>query len=379
MNGDLRYCRSALPKVSRTFAQAIRILPPSLNRPVLVAYLLCRVADTVEDDTSLPPQMRVDALRELARAVSGGTGALRVEGILAQLAGMSSWRREDDEAAAGWELAARVRSVLACLEALREDQRDEIAACLRDMTEGMARFVAMEARSAGPAAPAASRAAAGTLETAGDLEAYSDCVAGRVGRFLYGLFVRDLRIAGEERRGRLLSLATPFGLGLQYTNILQDVAADRRRGWIYLPRSAARARGVDVEDLFDPAHRDAAVAVVKDLAATALGYLDKAFEFTLLIPRRAPRVRLFCLMPLCLAAATLTALWGNRDLMERKVKVGRPEVRRLARAALLRCASNGALARFYETETRTLRARVEAHGVPMPGLTRPLTKVSVEE
>ena len=40
-----------LPKVSRTFAPTIRMLPAGLNTIVTVAYLLCRIAG---DDVQLP-------------------------------------------------------------------------------------------------------------------------------------------------------------------------------------------------------------------------------------------------------------------------------------------------------------------------------------
>ena len=46
--------RLLLPRVSRTFALGIKLLPPRLERPVRTGYLLCRIADTIEDDLALP-------------------------------------------------------------------------------------------------------------------------------------------------------------------------------------------------------------------------------------------------------------------------------------------------------------------------------------
>ena len=51
---DSEFCNDMLPRVSRTFAICIRLLPPDLEHSVLIAYLLCRVADTIEDSTQLP-------------------------------------------------------------------------------------------------------------------------------------------------------------------------------------------------------------------------------------------------------------------------------------------------------------------------------------
>ena len=46
---DLDWCRSMLPKVSRTFALGIQMMPAPFETWVTVGYLLCRVVDTVED------------------------------------------------------------------------------------------------------------------------------------------------------------------------------------------------------------------------------------------------------------------------------------------------------------------------------------------
>src|SRR5437879_6584962 len=51
---DRGFCEAMLPRVSRTFALSIQALPSSLRDAVTVAYLLCRIVDTIEDD----PKMR---------------------------------------------------------------------------------------------------------------------------------------------------------------------------------------------------------------------------------------------------------------------------------------------------------------------------------
>ena len=47
---DEEYQNRILPHVSRTFALTIPQLPPALRTPVTNAYLLCRIADTIEDE-----------------------------------------------------------------------------------------------------------------------------------------------------------------------------------------------------------------------------------------------------------------------------------------------------------------------------------------
>ena len=51
---DETYQDRILQGVSRTFALTIPQLPPGLRRVVSNAYLLCRIADTIEDDKHMP-------------------------------------------------------------------------------------------------------------------------------------------------------------------------------------------------------------------------------------------------------------------------------------------------------------------------------------
>jgi len=53
ITADETYQEKILQDVSRTFALTIPQLPPALRRVVSNAYLLCRIADTIEDDNAL--------------------------------------------------------------------------------------------------------------------------------------------------------------------------------------------------------------------------------------------------------------------------------------------------------------------------------------
>ena len=69
-----------LPGVSRTFALTIPQLPEPLREVVTNAYLLCRIADTIEDDAALTPLQKAD-FHEQFRAVVAGQACA---GIFAQ-------------------------------------------------------------------------------------------------------------------------------------------------------------------------------------------------------------------------------------------------------------------------------------------------------
>ena len=61
------FCRAALPEVSRTFALNIPVLPAPLDLAVTVAYLLCRIADTLEDESTASAADRRPLMNEFAR------------------------------------------------------------------------------------------------------------------------------------------------------------------------------------------------------------------------------------------------------------------------------------------------------------------------
>jgi farnesyl-diphosphate farnesyltransferase len=151
---------------------------------------------------------------------------------------------------------------------------------------------------------------------------------------------------GKRRRG----LAVSFGLGLQGTNIIQDLSVDRERGWSYLPEEIAARYGTVTHRLHEEGERPAAMMAVREMARRAMINLDDGLEFVLLLPRRQPRIRLFCLWPLLLAVRTLTRLISSPEVLQQRVRIARSEVRELTRGTLWRCLSNAALRRLYLRE-----------------------------
>ena len=57
-SGDLAYQREILEGVARTFALTLRALPGTLYDATGNLYLLCRIADTIEDEPTLSPTKR---------------------------------------------------------------------------------------------------------------------------------------------------------------------------------------------------------------------------------------------------------------------------------------------------------------------------------
>ena len=236
-NDDLAYQNHILQGVSRTFALTIPQLPNPLCDVVGNAYLLCRIADTIEDEPALSVVQKQEFSERFVEIVGGREPA---EGFARELRPLLSNAMPESE----HDLVANTARVVRITHGFRPAQRDALERCVRIMSRGMAEFQR--------------NATVGGLDDLGHLDRYCYHVAGVVGEMLTELFC-DYSTEIGERRKELLSLSVSFGQGLQMTNILKDVWDDRRRGACWLPKDVFRSAGFDLHSLSvgrtDPAIR----------------------------------------------------------------------------------------------------------------------------
>jgi farnesyl-diphosphate farnesyltransferase len=316
-----------LPKVSRTFALCIRFLPPGVEYAVLVSYLLCRIADTVEDTVRLGAAEKRRLLAHFARCLAeGGPDA---EPLRAAFTGPTG----DDE-----RLAADADRVLREFHRLSESQRAAVRPWVQEMCSGMASFL----KDGGTA----QLEALGSVE---DLDRYCYYVAGTVGHLLTALFWQHHGRGTPARRARLDSLATSFGLGLQLTNIIKDLADDRQRGRSYVPRQLTQQMGIGPEQIQDAAHQDESRAVMELLIEKAGRHLRDALDYCIALPRSQYRIRLFCLTSLYFAVRTLHRAKHDPRLLDpdHKVKITRAEVYRTVMVTHLVAPANSLVRAYF--------------------------------
>src|ERR1700760_615816 len=72
---DEAYQEQILPAVSRTFALTIPELPEALRGAVTTAYLLCRIADRIEDEPALSPTASLHFLQRFVAVLYGNEPA----------------------------------------------------------------------------------------------------------------------------------------------------------------------------------------------------------------------------------------------------------------------------------------------------------------
>jgi farnesyl-diphosphate farnesyltransferase len=283
---DEAYQDQILPHVSRTFALTIPQLPPGLRLGVTNAYLLCRIADTIEDQTNSSAAQRLGLLHRFVAVVAG-------QELAAQLAQDLLPRLAEGTLPAERELVLNMGRVVRLTAALDPLQRTAIERCVRVMCEGMHHFQRI--------------ASVRGLERMADLDDYCYYVAGVVGEMLTQLFCA-YSPAIDAKRAPLEKLSVSFAEGLQLTNILKDVWEDRERGACWLPREIFEHHGVALETL-QAQHQPAGFAAgMRELVGIAHAHLRDALSFTLLLPQAEVGIRRFCLWAIGLAVLTLRSI-----------------------------------------------------------------------
>jgi farnesyl-diphosphate farnesyltransferase len=319
-----------LPGVSRTFALTIPQLPGALRPVVTNAYLLCRTADTIEDEVALSPDEKQEFHDRFVAVVADRESPEAFAKALEPHLSAVTLPAER-------ELIRETPAVVAVTHGFGNRERAAIERCVRIMCDGMPRFQR--------------HANLGGLADVRELDTYCYYVAGVVGEMLTELFCA-YSPAIEARRSVLASVSTSFGQGLQMVNIIKDTWADRRRGACWLPRDVFRRAGLDLATLAgggSAANRRALAAAFDELIALAHGHLQNAFTYTMAIPRDETGIRRFLLWALGLAVLTLRKLNGNVDFMNgQSVKVSRRMVRATVMTTSLAVKQDWVLSRLMQ-------------------------------
>lgn len=308
-DADLEWCYEAVHDVSRTFSITIDRLEEPMARQICLGYLLCRVADTIEDAGHVPPEEQTDLLTAYDRLLDPEE-PMDVEGFMARV---EPWI--PDERDADWEVVARTPTVIATFEALDDGPREIMRDPVRELVDGMAMFTDRYADEGGL-----------RLQTLEELEEYCWYAAGTVGTLITGLVARG---SSPERADELRANARSFALLLQLVNIAKDVQSDyREENNVYLPAEWLEEEDVDVERVTEADNHGGVTNVVRRVTGRAEGYLDDAQRYLELVPERRGNTLSAWAIPYLLAVGTLRELRERPEdvVREGDVKVSRAEV-----------------------------------------------------
>lgn len=295
-----------LDRVSRSFAFCIRQLPQPLNEWVGLSYLLCRVADTVEDAPWVSVDLQAENFARFDRAL------LRPADVGAVADWVTSFPRglSEGECLLLADAPTLMTDYHSCPPPVRDAMRDLIFA----MSQGMQHFC--RTRAGGEL----------RLRTLGEVNQYCFFVAGVVGELLAKLVA--IVEPAFQVTDQILLRAHHFGLFLQKVNLLKDQVGDERAGRHFIP---SRER----------------------VEASAGQDAVQALEFIMLVPASQIEFRRFCAWSLFLGLESVGA--ARASLSESRVlKVTRRKMEEIFAAIESRLMDNNRLRELFEKSIRSL-------------------------
>lgn len=286
-----------LIKVSRSFALTIPFFKQDLADIVSNAYLLCRIADTIEDDPLANNKEKKKWLLDFAS--------------------LAKDKFEDNELCKNLEQQA----LLLCKKGAKVAEYD----LLKDMKEVILRTRSYDTKFLEVISKGVSILSYGMakhidnfhINNENDVDHYCYKVAGVVGQMLALLF------ANGHNKDKLMELSISFGEGLQLTNILKDFKEDKKRNIAFLP-----------EATFDD---DKLINYYFDKTAS---HLKDAISFTCNIAKADAGIRLFCLVNIFMAFCTLKKIKESIFLQENTHKISHFQVKLIVLWSILIKKSN---------------------------------------
>ncbi len=320
-----------LQRVSRTFALTIPLMHGQLADCVANAYLICRIADSMEDDPVLDPARKSDWLLRFASCLDHVSAAPEAAELEAEAASLLKAGAVPEE----YELCCELQEVLARTRSYPPEVQHIIGHGAALLCRGMAEHLSSL-----------------QILCLADVDRYCYAVAGVVGEMLALLFAFFDPRADKKA---LLELSVSFGEGLQLTNILKDRTADGDRQATFLPAVEDGRQGREL---------------IAWYCALTQGHLKQAGDFICQLPRSSAGARLFCLLNTAMAVLTVKKIENNPLGSQSELKISRSAVRRALLCCVL-CSRSNLLVKAYlkflrsgskmiERDAAVLRASVSA-------------------
>jgi farnesyl-diphosphate farnesyltransferase len=264
-------------------------LHPEMLVAIAVFYLVLRGLDTIEDDTSVPLDVKEPLLRDFKNIIE-----------------KDGWnwngnRKEEKDR----QLLVEFENVIAEYKSLKPAYRAIIKDMTNKMGNGMADFVVKAANDGI------------SVQKIEEYDLYCYYVAGLVGEGLTRLFV-------EAKFGNPALLSRPklhksMGLFLQKTNIIRDVREDHDDNRHFWPKEIWSKHVDQFEDLFNPKYKEAALNCNSEMVLNALEHVEDCIFY--LAGLREQSVFNFCAIPQAMAIATLELCFRNYFMFQRNVKI----------------------------------------------------------
>ncbi|KRZ99846.1 uncharacterized protein AC631_04403 [Debaryomyces fabryi] len=257
-------CYELLNVTSRSFAAVIQELHPELRDAVMLFYLILRALDTVEDDMSIDPEIKVPLLRTFHDKLN-----------LKDWSFDGNSKTEKDRC-----VLVEFPCILEEYHKLKEDYQDIIKHITKEMGNGMADYILDENFNVNGVA------------TIKEYDLYCHYVAGLVGE------------------------------GLTKLMVLADYHEDLEDGRSFWPKEIWEKHTPSLPSF----HKDASLesqerglACINELVLNALCHVKDVLTYLSLV--RDPSCFNFCAIPQVMAIATLALVYNNPNVLHGNVKI----------------------------------------------------------
>jgi len=329
-----------LKSVSRSFYLTLRVLPAGARRPIAIAYLLARAADTIADSTEISAAQRLAALIILRDALENPSRQ-------ADVVTPSLIKGVKDPAER--RLLESIPLVLSEFHSVGAQDKDSIVKVVSVLISGMELDI-QRFHNFPQAHPIA-------LANASELDDYIYRVAGCVGAFWTEIISRYDKALSHWDVAAMSEQGVCYGKALQLTNILRDLPEDLCEGRCYLPLDELCAVALTPQHLLEAETSNTVKPIIHKWLKKALVYYGEGEQYILAIPWYCFRLRLAALWPLLIGLATLAKIARLNCYLDvsQRIKVTRPWVYRMMILSIFCVVSN----RLIKIWIADLRQQIE--------------------
>jgi farnesyl-diphosphate farnesyltransferase len=324
-----------LRNVSRSFYLSLRVLPGSVRKPVGLAYLFCRIADTIADTSIFPRCQRLQILRGFHKQFLLDTPSFEeIEQLRATLLPQQAQQQ-------AYRLLYHLPTCFDLFMRLSAIDQHLIRELVLTLTHGMEMDLQYF--------PGETPSTVQPFPDLAILDLYTYYVAGVVGEFWTKIHKIYMQGWQPPKFQNLCALGIRFGQGLQMTNILKDLGKDLSIGRCYLPNEHLEQLKIGREELTNPAILQQLRPLIRYMTWHTLDHLDQACQYVLQLPPKAWRLRLSCMWPLLFAVQTLEVICRSEVLLypEARVKISRRVVYCTMLRSLWCLIAPSRLAKYY--------------------------------
>ena len=320
---DYKKCWEILPKISRSFALCIALLPKPINERMMLAYMIFRIIDTIEDST-----INIKIKATLFNNFISILEQQRDNPTLSNEYKTNLFKNLIFSYEA--DLLINLDLVVRLYYLIPKSERMVLLKHAKEMAKGMYKFQGKG------------------IKSFTDQDEYCHYVAGLIGHLTNDLFYHN-GIITKYKMAHLMEPAKRYGLGLQKINIIRDVAYDIANQRYYWPENLLKKYKLDYKTICLENNRKEAIVTLNEMIRNAIDYLSDGLYYVTSLPKKALKVRIFCLIPLFMAIESSLKCTNNEDVFikGRKVKIPRKMVNAIVKKSYLYGYSNTLLKSWF--------------------------------